>query len=275
MWTNLIFRLWLWLLLKIYKAMCTCKGKCGCSSTTITTGPAGADGRTILNGVIAPTISVGSNGDFYINTATDEIYGPKTAGVWGSPTSLIGAAGATGGVGPQGPAGTNGGIIVFKTTNSVASTTYTALDNLSITNLVNDNDTIEIESVIRYGNTIETTMTGYKFQVAGIDIHEYVSAQFDNTNFKYLIHNATITRLSSTVVNIISEIKVTDDSGIVSPIQYPNPSPEQTFSYLSPAITSAAILPITFLLKSDNSADNANKGKQVVLRINYSPKYTV
>lgn len=255
--------------------MCTCKGKCGCSSTTITTGPAGADGRTILNGVIAPTISVGSNGDFYINTATDEIYGPKTAGVWGSPTSLIGAAGATGGVGPQGPAGTNGGIIVFKTNNSVASTTYTALDNLSITNLVNDNDTIEIESVIRYSDSSTTTMTGYKFQVNGIDIHEYVSAQFTNTDFRFLIHNATITRLSSTVVIITSEIKVTDGSGIVSPIQYPNPSPEQTFTYIAPTVTSAAILPITFLLKSSNAIDNVYKGKQIVLRINYTPKYTV
>ena len=268
MWTNLIFRLWLWLLLKIYKAMCTCKGKCGCSSTTITTGPAGADGRTILNGAIAPTISVGSNGDFYINTATDEIYGPKTAGVWGSPTSLIGP---TGDIGPQGPAGTNGGIIVFKTTNSVASTTYTALDNLTITNLVNNNDTIEIESVIRYINSGLTTMTGYKFQVNGVDTHEFTSAQFDNAEFKYLIHKATITRVSSTAVSVISEIKVTDSSGIL----YPLAATEQTFVFTSPAITNTASLPITFLLKSSNATDNVNKGTQVVLRINYTPKYTV
>lgn len=251
--------------------MCTCKGKCGCSSTTITTGPAGADGKTILNGAIAPTISVGSNGDFYINTATDEIYGPKTAGLWGSPTSLIGPAGATGGVGPQGPAGINGGIIVFKTTNSVASTTYTALDNLTITNLVNNNDTIEIESVIRYLDTLSTTMTGYKFQVNGVDTHEFTSAQFDNTEFKYLIHKATITRVSSTAVSVISEIKVTDSSGIL----YPLAATEQTFVFTSPAVTNAAILPITFLLKSDNNLDNSAKGTQVILRINYTPKYTV
>lgn len=59
------------------------------------TGPAGADGRTVLSGAVAPTTE-GVDGDFYINTATNEIYGPKTAGAWGSPTSLVGPAGADG-----------------------------------------------------------------------------------------------------------------------------------------------------------------------------------
>ncbi|MBK8686277.1 MAG: collagen-like protein [Bacteroidetes bacterium] len=48
------------------------------------------------------------NGDFYINTATNQIFGPKTAGAWGSGTSLVGPAGATGATGPQGPIGLTG-----------------------------------------------------------------------------------------------------------------------------------------------------------------------
>lgn len=248
--------------------MCDCND----SSTDINQGPPGADGKSVLNGTTNPGTSTGSNGDFYINTTTEEIFGPKTAGVWGSGTSLVGPQGDPGNDGPPGPAGVSGGIIVFKTTNSVASTTYAALDSFTLTNLINNNDTIEIESVIRYNDCSLITMTGYKFQVNGADIHEFTSSQFDNTDFKYLIHKATITRVSSTAISIRSEIKMTDSSGIISPVLYPSPSPEQTFIFTSPAISSAAILPLTFLLKSNVATDTTNKGTQVVLKINYIPK---
>lgn len=59
------------------------------------TGSAGADGRTILNGTTAPSLSIGQVGDFYINTATWEIYGPRTSVSWGSPTYMIAVVGAT------------------------------------------------------------------------------------------------------------------------------------------------------------------------------------
>lgn len=59
-------------------------------------GGSGAPGKTILNGNSAPSTSVGLNGDFYINTSSQQIYGPKSASAWGSATSLIGDAGAPG-----------------------------------------------------------------------------------------------------------------------------------------------------------------------------------
>lgn len=34
------------------------------------------------------------DGDFYINTNTSFLFGPKTAGVWGAGTSLVGPAGS-------------------------------------------------------------------------------------------------------------------------------------------------------------------------------------
>ena len=43
------------------------------------TGATGLDGKTVLNGTIAPAVGIGSVGDFYLNTATSSIYGPKTA----------------------------------------------------------------------------------------------------------------------------------------------------------------------------------------------------
>lgn len=66
-----------------------------------TNGADGADGRTVLSGAGAPG-GVGADGDFYIDTTAHAIYGPKTAGAWGSSTSLVGPAGADGADGADG-----------------------------------------------------------------------------------------------------------------------------------------------------------------------------
>lgn len=57
-------------------------------------GPAGedgADGRTILSGTVDPT-NEGVDGDFYLNTATSTLFGPK-ATTWPAGVSLIGLTG--------------------------------------------------------------------------------------------------------------------------------------------------------------------------------------
>jgi hypothetical protein len=71
-------------------------------------GAAGADGKTILNGSSNPVAGTGVLGDFYLNTNSKVLFGPKTAGGWGTGVSLVGPAGATGAVGLQGPAGPQG-----------------------------------------------------------------------------------------------------------------------------------------------------------------------
>ncbi len=58
------------------------------------TGPAGSDGTAVLHGTTAPAASAGAIGDFYIDTASHEIYGPKTQAGWGDGTNLIGPAGS-------------------------------------------------------------------------------------------------------------------------------------------------------------------------------------
>jgi hypothetical protein len=73
-----------------------------------TNGQDGADGRTVLSGIIDPVSTVGDSGDFYINTANNTLFGPKTALGWGTATSLVGPAGATGAAGTQGPIGLTG-----------------------------------------------------------------------------------------------------------------------------------------------------------------------
>ncbi len=54
------------------------------------------DGKTILNGITNPSISIGTNGDFYINTSTNSLFGPKTNGLWGNGISLVGPQGTSG-----------------------------------------------------------------------------------------------------------------------------------------------------------------------------------
>ncbi len=82
-------------------------GLTGPAGATGATGPAGtngADGKTVLSGSSNPTAGIGNNGDFYLNTNTKILFGPKASGAWPSlGVSLVGPTGATG---AQGPAGT-------------------------------------------------------------------------------------------------------------------------------------------------------------------------
>lgn len=69
---------------------------------------------SVRNGVGAPPPSLGIDGDFYIDTTSYVMYGPRAAGNWGSgqrlvgPTGATGATGAPGSTGPAGAAGATG-----------------------------------------------------------------------------------------------------------------------------------------------------------------------
>lgn len=64
--------------------------------------------NTLLNGIGAPSASIGVNGDFYIDTVAMNIYGPKKKNAWPLPKSLIGPAGTAGAPGTPGKQGANG-----------------------------------------------------------------------------------------------------------------------------------------------------------------------
>jgi hypothetical protein len=72
-------------------------------------GPAGTNGNTVLSGTGAPGSGLGVNGNFYIDTAASELYGPKAAGAWPAGVSLIGPAGT------NGTNGTNGNTVLYGT----------------------------------------------------------------------------------------------------------------------------------------------------------------
>lgn len=86
-----------------------------------TNGTNGVDGKTLLSGAVDPA-GGGSIGDFYLNTSTHMLFGPKGAGGWPLPgTSLVGPAGAAGVAGTNGTNGVDGapGVAGTNGTNGV------------------------------------------------------------------------------------------------------------------------------------------------------------
>jgi hypothetical protein len=89
-------------------------GPQGIQGVAGTNGLNGTNGTAVLNGNTKPTAGTGVNGDFYINTTTNTLFGPKANGTWPAGVSLVGPQGAqgiqglTGATGLQGPAGIAG-----------------------------------------------------------------------------------------------------------------------------------------------------------------------
>ena len=93
-------------------------GADGAPGAAGTNGTNGLNGSTVLNGAADPQATDGADGDFFINTTSNTIFGPKAAGVWpATGTSLVGpqgpagadgANGSAGATGPQGPKGDTG-----------------------------------------------------------------------------------------------------------------------------------------------------------------------
>ncbi|QCB99505.1 collagen-like protein [Cupriavidus necator H16] len=71
-------------------------------------GVAGAPGAVLLHGAADPTAADGSKGSFYLNTATNTLFGPKTAEGWPAGVSVVGLTGPVGAQGPQGEKGEKG-----------------------------------------------------------------------------------------------------------------------------------------------------------------------
>jgi hypothetical protein len=53
-------------------------------------GDKGDPGTSILTGIVDPLSGDGNDGDVFLNTTSYELFGPKSGGIWGTGTSLIG-----------------------------------------------------------------------------------------------------------------------------------------------------------------------------------------
>ncbi len=89
---------------------------------SMATGPGGPRGNSVLNGTIDPVSGTGIDGDFYYNTATETIFGPKASGVWPSGVLLKGGNGNTvlnGTSNPINSQGANGDFYINTNTNVI------------------------------------------------------------------------------------------------------------------------------------------------------------
>ncbi len=87
------------------------KGDTGDTGAAGATGPSG---NAVLNGTGDPGGGDGTEGDFWINTTTDQIFGPKTGGAWGLGTPLVGPAGVPGDPGAAGPMGETSALTTYR-----------------------------------------------------------------------------------------------------------------------------------------------------------------
>ena len=90
--------------------------------------------KAIINGAGAPAVGVGKEGDVYIDTTNQAIYGPKTNGAWGSATTLVGNTGATGSTGSQGATGPAGATGAQGSTGATGAQGPTGLTGKSLMN---------------------------------------------------------------------------------------------------------------------------------------------
>ena len=82
----------------------------------------GSDGKSVLNGTSNPAATDGAEGDFWINTSNNIIFGPKTANGWPTNgTNLVGSDGKSVLNGTSNPAATDGaeGDFWINTSNNI------------------------------------------------------------------------------------------------------------------------------------------------------------
>ena len=84
------------------------QGSSGAQGPQGDTGAPGPAGRTLLSGTGAPQATDGGDGDYWLDTTTQTLFGPKTEGIWPAGVPLVGPQGGTGAQGPQGQTGSRG-----------------------------------------------------------------------------------------------------------------------------------------------------------------------
>lgn len=133
-------------------------------------GQDGADGRTVLNGNTDPTAEQGSVGDFYINTSSYVLFGPKTSSGWGSGESILGAKGDKGDKGDKGEADY---VILSGTSNPTSSIGKAGDFYYNTTAKTLHYRTSSWSRIAKLANTIQFTKTGVSLgsTTATIDIN--------------------------------------------------------------------------------------------------------
>src|SRR3569833_1102649 len=229
-------------------------GPAGPAGTNGSNGTNGADGKTILSGTIDPSnMHDGSNGDFYINTTTYTLFGPKASGAWPAGICLTGADGDEGPAGPKGdtgdtgPAGAAGaagpGIVSGGTTGQLLSK-----DSNS------DYDTSWIDPPVTGATAPNGIITGLALSISGLSV-SVTAGQWRITGTIYHTTSTPSLTLSTadSVDNRIDLIYADNTStiAVVTGTASPNPikpslpsdSIEVDFALVTPSCTSTTSAP--------------------------------
>ena len=213
------------------------------SPITGSVGPAGSngqDGNTILNGVVDPTPGDGVNGDFFINTATFYIFGPKAAGVWPTGTFLGGSKILTGAGAPapalQGDSylyiDTTTGKVYYKVTGSwidtglyfhISTSTLPEGTNLYFTDArartaaVQDAITDGVTNIAPSQNAVFDALTAVYVAIAArqpLDSTLTALAAFNSNGI--IVQTAPDTFAARSIQGTASQIDVADGDGVAA-----------------------------------------------------------
>ena len=161
-------------------------------------GPTGPRGTSLLNGTSDPGPTIGIDGDFYINTDDNTIFGPKNGPIWGSGTSLIGPTGSTGSTGPTdfvkiaGPTGT---IQIYDSANTLTGAQDFKFSDgqLLLPSGTISNPSLTFSTDVKSGMYLSTNTIG--FSIGGVNSTEInATGVFLNSNLAeptYGVNNST------------------------------------------------------------------------------------
>ena len=143
-------------------------------------GSNGINGLNILNGNVNPTTIVGLNGEFYINTTTSTLFGPKAGGVWPAGVSLVGSYTAGTGISITGSVISNTGDGDNDVTNELISSATLSGKNLTISQGANSK-TVDLSSITGLTGTISPDFIP-KMNNAGTSLQNSVIFQNNTTS---------------------------------------------------------------------------------------------
>jgi hypothetical protein len=161
-------------------------GPAGPTGATGATGPQGPVGpNTIHNGSGPPSAGLGTNGDYYIDNVAHAIYGPKTAGAWGAPTSMAGGGGTN-------LLGSLSGLVmannVADPSNDIDFSTGGAMDSTGAVTMTRTTALVKrLDATFVAG-----TNQGMRMNLAIADgwYHIYLVAQLNGTNSDFFAHTS-------------------------------------------------------------------------------------
>jgi hypothetical protein len=139
-------------------------------------GVQGVTGFTVLYGAADPAAGTGVDGDSYINTATNFIFGPKAAGAWPAGAALVGPQGPQGAQGIQGPSGTGDGDVSGP---AGAVDSHIATFNGSTGKLIKDGGKVVADLIAKAGGTMSgpLVLAADPTAVLGISTKQYIDGK--------------------------------------------------------------------------------------------------